>query len=297
MAATRKPTKRTSRSTKAVTTKRPSTRKTTSKQVIKKVTVNKATSIKAVPTTQKASRTSQLLIAAAIMTVLMQVLLLTKPLLGAYASVITIACLGGIAARNEQATIPAVTIAILPIAYLISLAFPQTTTLDQSLVFYDAILIQAVIYRYLVMQDKDIFPTGLRLRSYVYLIPSFVVLGQLLAILGYGLLRHQHLFAGTPDDRVAISLVIFAVAEELLFRGLIQHSTSKVINPKLAVLITATLYTAASIPQGSVTVSIFAAIVGTILSTAYYFKPSILMTTATNLTSKLLLLGLLMTFK
>jgi len=225
-----------------------------------------------------------------------QVTLLWRPLVGVYATVAALAALLILALRSEQARRLAIVAAILPVTLLVSLSLPQPDAFSQAGEFYSTVLLLVIMCNYTFSFHEPLDLSVLR-KQYWLVLPLMVVIGEVLGALGYGALHSTaYIFHGVPTYLVAIGAVIFAVAEELLFRGLIQQHASKIVHPMVAAALAAAAYTTVYVAHGTILPAVFALLSGTVLSTIYYFKQNLVLTTTANAVMKLSYLGLLATF-
>jgi membrane protease YdiL (CAAX protease family) len=224
-----------------------------------------------------------------------QVALLWRPVLGVYATAASLLLLLALSHWSEKARKLAISAAILPTTMLVGISLPQQDAFARSAVFYDAILLLALVYGYVFTMNEPRSATSLG-KKYIILLPLMVVIGQALGALGFGMLRGQFPYHGTSLSLVASTAVVFAIAEELLFRGLIQQQAMKVVHPIMAATIAALSYAAVFAAHGSYLPVVFALISGAILSTVYYFKQNLILTTTTNIAMKLVFVGLMATF-
>lgn len=228
--------------------------------------------------------------------VMSQILLLLAPLAGVFTNVVLLIFLSILALRDKKLRVVAIAVSVLPITNFICMAFPQTNTFNQALIFYCTMLLLAIVYRYMFIKDKSIRLKKLKFKNRSLFILSSIVMGVVLGALTYGLVRDQYQFIGTPLSTLAVALIVFAIAEELLFRGLIQEGVAKTVNSRFAAISTAILYTAAAIPLGITTMTFIVLISGVVLSAIYYLKHSLMLTITTNLIGKFVLLGALAAF-
>jgi membrane protease YdiL (CAAX protease family) len=227
---------------------------------------------------------------------LSQLALWWKPLAGVYANAGLFALLLGLALWKESFRKLAISVAILPIAIMIDLCLPQGNAFGQAAVFYDAILLLTLVYRFMFALDEPIKSTALKLRGYAFALPLMAVLGQLLGVLGYGMLRHQYAFKNISLPLVAVTACVFALTEEMFFRGLIQQRAAKVMHPAIAAALSTILFALANIGYGTILAPLYALIAGAVLSVTYYKKQNLLLTFTINAMSKLAYVGLLATF-
>jgi membrane protease YdiL (CAAX protease family) len=226
-----------------------------------------------------------------------QITLYEKPLAGVYVNAAAFASLIGLALWHPKSRELAISAAILPVATMISLSLPQTTLFAQTVVFYDAILILGLVYRFVFTLDQPLSSTRLNLRGYILAIPLMLVMGQALGALGYILLRHHYPFGDTPLPLVAGATAVFAISEEVLFRGLIQQRAAHTIHPAMAALLSAILYTSFTFGHSSTYLApLFGALMGIVLAITYHRKQNLLLTIAINVSTKLAYIGLVAGF-
>lgn len=220
-----------------------------------------------------------------------------KASVGIYINAAAFAALVGLGLRVERARQLAISAAIIPVATMASLSLPQTTNFAQTVVFYDALLVLALVYRFMFTLDHPLDSIRLTVRGYLIALPLMMVIGQALGVIGYGLLRHQYTFEHTSLPLVAATTAVFAITEEVLLRGLIQQRASLVFHPALAAVLSTVLFVAMSFGHtGSYLVPLFALILGSVLSATYYFKQNLVLTITMNLTAKLVYIGLMAGF-
>jgi membrane protease YdiL (CAAX protease family) len=226
-----------------------------------------------------------------------QISLFEKPIVGVYVNAAAFAILVALGLWKARARELAISAAILPVSMMITLSLPQTSTFAQSVVFYDAILIMALVYRFMFTLDEPVGNTSLKLRGYLLVLPLMLVLGQAMGGLGYSILRHQYTFGHTALPLVAAASVVFAIAEEVLFRGLIQQRAMKVLHPITALVLSAVLYASFTFGHaGSYLAPLFGLIMGIVLAFTYYKKQNLILTIALNAGSKLAYVGLMAAF-
>jgi membrane protease YdiL (CAAX protease family) len=225
-----------------------------------------------------------------------QAALYKSPLVGIYTDAAAFATLIGIAIWSEKVRQLAISAAILPIAALLTLSLPQKNVFAQTLVFYSAILLLALVYRFMFTLDFPTKFTKLGVHGYARLLPFMIVAGEALGIIGYGMLRHHYEFSGISLSLVAVASVIMAITEETYFRGLIQQRGSLVFHPAMAAALSAVLYAATTISLTTMLAPLFALISGIVLSVTYYKYQNLFLTTTINALMKLTYLGLLATY-
>jgi len=233
----------------------------------------------------------------AIVIIATQLTLAYRPLGGVYVDAAAIVLLVTMAMSREKARFLVISVTVLPVTNLLMLALPHQDAFAQAVIFYDTLLLLTLIYRYWFSDDQPVKNTSLALKNYLFLLPLMIIIGQVLGFVGYGLLRRHFAFTH-QGSLVLISLaaVIFAFAEEMLFRGLIQAEATRIMNKLLAAILSAGLYAALFIDHASALPFLFGVIAGCVLSAAYYIKPNLVLTTTINASMKLVYIALLATF-
>lgn len=226
-----------------------------------------------------------------------QIALFADPIVGVFVNAAAFVSLVGLALWQEKARHLAISAAILPVATMISLSLPQTSAFAQAVVFYDSILILALIYRFAFTLDYPLKNSRLTMLGYAFALPLMLVIGQVLGVIGYGLLRHQYGYGNASLPLVAATAVVFAVAEATLFQGLIQQRAAQVLHPGVAAALAALLFTAFTFGHtGSWLSPLFGLILGVTLAITYFKKQNLILTIAVNAGAKLAYIGLLASF-
>jgi len=218
------------------------------------------------------------------------------PVAGVVVNAAVLAFLIGLALWREPVRKLATSVAILPVVTLLSLSLPATNAFAESAVIYASLLLLTLVYRYIFTLDQPLTFSRLTLRGYGLALPLMVVLGQVLGVLAYGLQRHSYSFSATPTALVALAAVVFAAAEEMFFRGLVQQQAAKVMHPVIAAILSAGLYTIVSINHATILAPLFGLITGAVLAATYYKKQNLILTTTINAAAKLTYIGLLAAF-
>lgn len=230
-------------------------------------------------------------------TLLPDITLLWQPVLGVYATAAALSVLLTLGIKIPKARKLAIAASILPIAAMVNLSLPEIrNTLARISVQYAVLLLLGASYVYIFREDNPLRKIRTCLGCYLNVLPIMVVIGEVLGAVSYAVLRHRYPYKGTPLHYVAAATVIFAIAEELVFRGLIQRQAAKLMHPVAAGVLAVITYVAATIGTGSVLPALFALMSGITLSAIYYFIPNLVLTTFTNITMKLTYLGLIATF-
>lgn len=227
---------------------------------------------------------------------LAQVTLFWRPIVGIYFNALALAVLVGIALWRESVRQLAISLAIIPVSLMVVLSLPHINMLTQLTVFYISILVLAMIYRFLFTLDHPIEHSKLNIFGYFRTIPVMLVGGEILGLIGYLMLRNHYIFGNTSLGLLAVTVVVFALAEETLFRGLIQNRASQVMHPVIAALLTAFLFALISIGHETYLAPLFSLILGLALAFIYYRKQNIILTFTLNAISKLAYIGLITVF-
>ncbi len=223
-----------------------------------------------------------------------QVALFLQPVVGTYVNAATFALLFSLALWNKKLLPLCLAAAILPVVNMVSLALPRTTAFTQTIVFYAGIFTLGLIYRLAFTLDFPAKNTKLTVRGYIVYLASMFVAGEALGAIGYGMLRHQFGFGHISLIFIAPTVVFFAIAEETLFRGLIQQRAMQVLHPGVAAVLSALLFAVFTFGHtGSWLAPLFGLILGTALAVTYAIKQNLILTITMNATSKLVYIGIL----
>lgn len=225
-----------------------------------------------------------------------QLTLLWRPIVGIYFNAAALAILVGLALWRENIRQLAIAVAIIPTATMIVLSLPQTTVFAQMVVFYDAILILGLIYRFMFTLDYPLKNTHLALKEYAFSLALMGVVGEALGVIGYVMLRHHYVFGHNSLPLVAATVAVFAFAEETLFRGLIQQRASQAMNPIVAAILSTVLFTFVSINTQTAVAPLFSLLLGAVLAFTYYKKQNLVLTGTINVLAKLTYIGLMASF-
>lgn len=241
-------------------------------------------------------RSTLLFATIAVAIVATQCSLLWAPLAGIYVNTGAFLGLAIIALLSERARALAISAAVLPVAIMVSLSLPQPGLVAQTVVFYDALLVLTLIYRFIFTLDMPIARTRMGWKGYRAMLPAVLILSQLVAAGNFIALQHHNIFDGISLPLVALCSVVFAFAEEMFFRGLLQQRAARVCNPKVAAVLSTILYGVMTFDKTSFVSPIIALSVGGILSALYYKKENLVITFLVNALGKLAALGLLAVF-
>jgi membrane protease YdiL (CAAX protease family) len=220
-----------------------------------------------------------------------------SPIVGVYVNAAAFILLIGLALLYLPARPLAISAAIIPITMMVTLSLPQTSVFAQVTVFYEALLVLTLVYRYVFTLDEPLQNTKLSLRGYATMVPIMLVVGQILGVISYFLLRHHYDFSvHTTLPLVAAASIVFAITEEAFFRGLIQQRANHLLHPALAAVLSLALFVDVSIGHTTILAPLVTAISGVVLVFVYAKKPNLILTIAINAMSKFTYIGLLATF-
>lgn len=226
----------------------------------------------------------------------MQLAFLVSPLHGVYATVMALAACMLIAVRSRAARLVAVATAVIPAATLLALCVSGSSSFVRACVLYGALLALGITYRLQFAGTPAFQGRGpVRAGAFARLLPGMVVLGQALGALAYVALQHQYAYGGIAVGTVVGAAVLFAITEEIFFRGLLQPSAATVLHPGMAAVLSAVLYAAVHLGAGNWVAVAVAAVTGAVLAAVYYKTRSVALTVALNITAKLVFMGLLTT--
>jgi membrane protease YdiL (CAAX protease family) len=222
--------------------------------------------------------------------------LVFAPIAGVIVNAAVLVLLIGLALWKEPIRKLAISVGVLPVALMLSASLPPHSAFVQSIILYVTMLLLTLVYRFIFTLEQPLSFTKLSLRGYAFALPLMVVLGQLLGLLGYGLLRQHYAYTNVDTGLVALCAIMFAFTEEMLFRGLIQQQAAKVMHPTVAAILSAGLFALVAINHTTILTPLFALAAGAVLAATYYKKQNLILTTTINATLKLTYLGLLATF-
>ena len=230
------------------------------------------------------------------MLVAAQASLIWAPKVGIYINAGALAGLTAIGMLREDARKVAISMAIIPVANMISASFIPRGSLGQATVLYISLLLLAVLYRFIFTLEHPVAKTKLTAKGYALALPLMLVIGQAVGAVGYLFLRNHYPYSGYSLPLVTLVAVVFAFAEEVTLRGLIQQQGSELFHPAVAALATTILYVFLSIDHGTMLTLPVAIIMGIVLSFTYYKKQNLVLTTTINAAAKLAYIGLVASF-
>ena len=230
------------------------------------------------------------------MLVAAQATLIWAPHVGIYINAAALAGLTAVAILQAKARTVAIGMAIIPVATMITASVVPHTNFGKTTVFDVSLLLLALLYRYIFTLEHPLSNTKLSAKGYGMLLPLMLIVGQLVGLIGYALLRNHYPYHHYSLPLVAVAAVVFAFAEEMLLRGLIQQQGSRLFHPAAAALGTAILYVFLSLDHATMLTLPAAIVMGSVLSFVYYKKQNLILTTAINAAAKLTYIGLVAGF-
>jgi membrane protease YdiL (CAAX protease family) len=223
--------------------------------------------------------------------------LYASPIVGVYITAGSIVALGTAALLKQYSLQLVLSVAIIPVSLMINLALPQTHFFAQTTVLYEALLVLGLVYRFVFTLDEPLENTRMSFRGYATYLPLMMVVGQLLGVFGYVMLRHQYFYGHTSLPLVAASSVVFAIAEEVVLRGLVQQRAMRVIHPAMAAVMSALMSGALAVGHKGAWLSPFVSLIaGAVLAFTYYKKQNLILTMTINISMKLAYVGLIAGF-
>jgi membrane protease YdiL (CAAX protease family) len=224
-----------------------------------------------------------------------QLSLYWRPAIGVYVNAAAFVILLAVALMSEKLRQLATSTAILPVTYMAMLCLGHFSPLSTALIYYEILLALTLIYRHVFKLDESLDARRFSWRS-LPLIPTMILCGEALGVVGYALLRKHYAFYGEPLTLTLSSAVLFAIVEESYFRGLLQNLSTKATRPLWGVVTSVFMYAALNVSHQSLITIVFAAIAGLVLSLAYMLKQSLFLTSIMNATMKVIFIGTLYVF-
>ena len=225
-----------------------------------------------------------------------QLTLMHAPVVGLYVNVISLTVFGSVALLSVSLRKLSISLAIIPVTQMVSSTIMTSNVFMTDIVFYTVLLALVLVYRYLFTLDEPVADSQLKAKGILVGVPLMVLIGQILGIGTYAILRHNYPFDGISVTLVVAACIIFAIAEEMFLRGLVQQQVSRIVHPLLAAFLAVVLYVALAF-NNHIPVTLGAALFsGLILAGVYYLKRNVLLCIALNASSKILYVGLVVIF-
>jgi membrane protease YdiL (CAAX protease family) len=225
-----------------------------------------------------------------------QATLIWAPTVGVYLNALALAGLTAIGLTQAAARKVAISLAIIPVANMVTASVMARTVIGSTVLFYSAILLLALFYRFMFTLNYSTLRTQLLPKGYGFGLPLMVVTGQIVGLIGFGFLRHYYPYTGYSLPLIALAAVVFAFAEEMLLRGLIQQQGELLFHPAMAAIGTTILYVFLVLDHSTMLTLPVAILMGGMLSFVYYKKKNLLLTFTLNASAKLAYIGLVAGF-
>ena len=226
-----------------------------------------------------------------------QISLFFHAAVGLYTTAVMVVILGGVAMSHPRSSYTVLSAMIIPVAILVTLVLPSGTVFTQTTALYEAILVPSLVYHSMFQATNSLSYNWPAIRRHMTCLPLVLVIGQVLGASGFGLLRHQYLFAHTSLPLVAIVSIAFALAEEILLRGLVQQQAARIVHPLMAAVLSSILSMLLTIGHhGSWLTPLFGLLAGSSLAALYYKKQNLALNIVMNATIKLTYVGLMAGF-
>ncbi len=130
----------------------------------------------------------------------------------------------------------------------------------------------------------------------VQMVSLMIVVGQVVGALGFWVLGSNYPFADTPLPLVFAAVAGFALAEEMLLRGLIQRQGSVYFHPALAAQGAALVGAFLAISGGGALAVPFGLVLHSLVSLVFYYKPNLAYSFALNVAAKFTYVFLIVVF-
>jgi membrane protease YdiL (CAAX protease family) len=245
------------------------------------------------------TRNLWLIVWLAIVIAAAQISLFARPAVGVYVNAAALICLLGLALWQARARQLIISVAIIPIAMMVGLSLPNLPAFQRTMVVTIVVLLLGLTYQYLFTLDYPLQGTKQNLTKFGYAlsIPIMVVVGQLIGLIAFAAMHGHYEYRGTSVLLVGLSLVVMAIAEEIVFRGLIEQRALLFFHPLMALVLTAFLYTLATLGHGGgIFAPMLGALIGVATSYVYFRNQNILLTITLNASAKLTFVGLVVIF-
>jgi membrane protease YdiL (CAAX protease family) len=240
--------------------------------------------------------TTWLLLASGVLLAASQFVFIWFSTIGMVALAVCLVALAALSILREETRTTAISMSILPMTELAHSSIVTRSEFQSAAVLYGLLLLLTLPYRYLFTLDEPTQLTRLKLKGHVFGLPLMVMLGEGLGLVGYGFLQHSYPYQGISLPLVCMGAVVFAFAEEMLLRGLIQQQASRTIHPLLAAGIAAVLYVPLATNRHHLLSLGPAIAMGVVLAAVYHVKHNLLLSTAINAAAKLTYVGLVAAF-
>lgn len=208
------------------------------------------------------------------------------PTIGVFvnAAVFTLLIATGMARpRLEKTT---VLLAVIPMANLIIVTLPIEQPFARMATFYSILFGFATIYRLLLLRGH-VFPQLRSGRGHSYIAASLAVGAGLGILASIALLGAPSWLSGVSLWLLIPSCVVFAVTEELLFRGLIMEQAARVVAAWRAIILTVIVYACLTLSLTSPENALVGCLSALVLCLTYRFTTNLVTTFAMNVAMKI----------
>ncbi len=228
-----------------------------------------------------------------------QILLFVNPAFGVYVNAAALLSMLWVAIRNERARQLTIAASIIPLMMLVGMSLPAESVFERSVTVAVVGLLIGLVYQFLFTIDYPREGTRMHMTKYGYAlgIPFAFVIGQIIGLVALALLGHQYEFKGVPVALVMMGMVIIAISEEVIFRGLIQQRAMILFHPLMGALLSALLSALLTLGHGfGASGVVIGVLIGLATSFLYYKQQNIILTITLNVAAKLTYVGLVVAF-
>ena len=221
---------------------------------------------------------------------------LWQPVAGLYMLTAGIVSLLAAAVRHKHMRSLMLVINIIPLSLLATLGIQQSSAFVYTVTFYICMGLLTGAYLWLLSGWKVIRKQLINIRARLLLLPLALIAGQLLGVISFGLTLPDNAdYYRSILPWLCIGAPLFALIEELLFRGLLQEQAARLMHPAVAAGVSALLF--AVVTMGAQPWGFASALIsGATLSFMFLKTHNIILNTVLNATSKLFYLGLIAVF-
>jgi len=225
-----------------------------------------------------------------------QLCLIWHPILGLGLSTFCLFLLTTGALVRESLRKLSISLAILPTVQIAHSAIITHNAFQSTTILYVMLLLLALIYRYMFTLDEPVEKSRLKLKGHLFGLPLMIIIGEGLGLIGYAFLRNHYAYTHISLPLICAACIVFAFAEEMFLRGLVQQQAARIVHPLLAAVLAAVIYIPLAISRTSLLTIGPAVAMGIMLAVVYHLKHNLLLSTAINAAAKLTYVGLVATF-
>lgn len=225
-----------------------------------------------------------------------QVVLAYNARVGIFMNLATLVVLLVIALFREDLRNISTSLAILPVVQMVASSFIFPNAFVRVTILYSVLLLLTLVYRYLFTLDAPREHSRLQLKGHAFGVPLMLVLGEAVGVLGFFFLRNDYPFAHVALPVVCLAMIVFAFAEEMFLRGLVQKQAEDVVKPWFSMALTSVLYACLAFTTTTLLSIGPALAMGVVLALVYRYKHNLLLSVTINAAAKLTYVGLVATF-